>query len=489
MKDERQELFHQEPLIELINTNSNVKNIDVYFDVIIDEKDIFSEITNRNIEFHNCCFNGSVILSNIVLLERVPIIFHNCSFKIKVILTNISCIQVDFRLCSFELDTFVANSEIETLNFTNCTVKSYLAFDRIKASYICLNENIIHNAKFWEIKADRFQINSLMQNKISRIDFGDNPDLKFLDINSHNNIDIIYLDNIGTARLIGDYKVVTIFGELFKVISIGNKSDVLSNIESLTYTNRIFEGQLILQNSKIKKLDFKDLTCVNGNVRFNNIEICTTSLNNVIISNFYLNQVIFKKELIIKASDLSGLKPNNVTWLKNRILTPDTVFDKKQKDLLEIKYQRDTFRQIKSAYKSTNNKIEELAFYRNEMLLYWKEFKLTKTETKENRILIWINKWVSDFGQSYLRPLCLLLKIHFIFCLVIWNIEVYNHCGINTNCSNDFLKGLKEFFLWLNPVFTLPKHWTDLSIFISCFMRFINGFFIYHFIKATRKFS
>ena len=485
----RQECYSESELLDLIKQNSIVQNIDFEFDLFIINNNNLSDLLS-DIEFHNCYFKRSFEISNLTINERIGLKFYNCLFNGEFKVFKQKCKHLDFISCDFEYAVEIIYSEFNTLKFSDSEIKSFISISDIKSRFIGLYENLIKNANFWNVKTERFDIKNLLKNKIGRIDFGQNPEIRFLDINSNNNIGIIDLDNIGTARLYGDFDKIYLFAESFKLISIGNKTDekiIISNINELKFSNRNFDGQLKIQNSKINLLDFNDISSSNGNIKFNNLEVMSTTLFDVLISDFYWNQVTFLNKLNIVRCDFSGLKPNNVNWLKNRILTPDFVFDKNQTNIVEMRYQRDTFRQIKSAYQTNKNKIEELAFYRNEMSLYWKEINLTKAETKENRFLIFLNHFISNFGQSYFKPLFLLLIFHLIFCTSIWIIEFQTN--FYSDYTYSFIKGMAEYVSWLNPVFTKPEHWSDGSTILSFFMRVSNGFFIYHFIKATRKFS
>ena len=101
----------------------------------------------------------------------------------------------------------------------------------------------------------------------------------------------------------------------------------------------------------------------------------------------------------------------------------------------------------------------------------------------QDRILVFLNRWVSDFGQSWLLPLLWLLIFHFILFMSIfeWQFSLE---------LTDFKRGLGEYFQLLNPVHKTPEYINSgMGLFTEFWMRVLGGFFIYHFIRATRKFA
>jgi hypothetical protein len=118
------------------------------------------------------------------------------------------------------------------------------------------------------------------------------------------------------------------------------------------------------------------------------------------------------------------------------------------------------------------------------MRLYWKEIRMNGGVKWYNRILVFLNRWVSDFGQNWTLPILFLIGFHFIFlsCLFYWKFSL-----IHGKIEYGFLG---EFVQLLNPVHKLPDYVnTDWGKVTDFFMRIFGGYFIYNFLKASRKFG
>ncbi|MBC9813937.1 hypothetical protein H9Y05_15780 [Crocinitomicaceae bacterium CZZ-1] len=254
------------------------------------------------------------------------------------------------------------------------------------------------------------------------------------------------------------------------------------------------KGALLFDGVKIQNLKFTSVLSQSGVVQINNAEIENTSFLDSTFKNIYWNNVSFQKKLQIENSDLSSLKYANIDWI------PDTKFscfdlqfdqviynrDDKQEVRENIKLlrnDREVYRQLKSAATSMQNHIDAMEFHRLEMRLYWKDIRFTKSTSLQNRVLVFFDRWVSDFGQNWWLPIIWLFFIHFILfmCIFQWSFS----CEIE-----NFKNGLGEYFTLLNPIHKTPDYInTGMGLFTEFWMRALNGFFIYHFVRATRRYG
>lgn len=117
------------------------------------------------------------------------------------------------------------------------------------------------------------------------------------------------------------------------------------------------------------------------------------------------------------------------------------------------------------------------------MNLYWKEIIIEGGEKWYDRVLVFLSRWVSDFGQNWTMPLILLFTIHAVLmnCIFSWDTTLtYGNLKIGF---------WGEYFQLLNPIHKLPDYInTDGGKIADFFMRIFGGYFIYHFIKASRKY-
>ncbi len=77
---------------------------------------------------------------------------------------------------------------------------------------------------------------------------------------------------------------------------------------------------------------------------------------------------------------------------------------------------RETFRIIKSSFDRSGNQIEGNKSFAQEMLKYREE--LSDQPMSQERVVFWLNQVVSNFGQSYVRPLAWIVVSGLLFALL-----------------------------------------------------------------------
>lgn len=468
----------------LLNENSgHLEGLNIDQNLILDFSDLiydFSHFTSIRIE--NCTFLGREIIRNLDF-KNFSIEFINCAFKntARQIWENINAAIVSLVDCSFE-NLYISNSEIEDTYIDDCSFYKKLTL--------------------FNISGDQFSIKSIdVRRKINNV-VVNSSNLKSILINNAITISLLQISNIQNAYILGNYNKIVVEAKSFKNIEIGNnysKEKGNSIINLFQISDVSFEGVLTLSDLHIIKLNLDNLNVQNGSIRFNEIALVESSFFDCNVSSFYWNQVKFIQNPEIIRCDLSGLKLTNVTWTEGKKLY-DSFLDEhipwlylirknhlkseiSKDEIMEMQYQRDTYRQLKAASIANHNQIEALDFYRNEMRLYWKEIRVNGGVKLQDRILIFLNRFVSDFGQNWILPVFWLIIFHFIFimCLYQWQFSL---------SLIDFENGLGQFFKLLNPVHKTPDYInTGLGYLTEFFMRVLSGFFIFHFVKATRKFG
>jgi len=103
---------------------------------------------------------------------------------------------------------------------------------------------------------------------------------------------------------------------------------------------------------------------------------------------------------------------------------------------------RETYRIIKNSFDSIGNHIEANRFFVYEMKKYKEELKGSKLT--QEKALFYINEFVSNFGQSYVRPIGVLILVSFILYLLNlgheneWLYKMYPP-------ANDYINGISTF--------------------------------------------
>ena len=190
--------------------------------------------------------------------------------------------------------------------------------------------------------------------------------------------------------------------------------------------------KLIINNVDIKeKLSFKNnrttLICMILN-RINFEEDSKVLFENLKIENFIyrksyqeskffdMNDIEVLKQfrifkVFLKNTQFNNLNIENTNTIKlSHISFEDTIFNNvKWGNISRIKASRDIFRQLKFVNDSQGNFIEANSFYSEEMRRYEKEKKSFSDE-----VIFKLNKYLSNFGQSWLKPLFWIVLLIFI---------------------------------------------------------------------------
>ncbi|MFT5821245.1 MAG: hypothetical protein ACI8ZM_002494, partial [Crocinitomix sp.] len=375
--------------------------------------------------FENCTFSSTMEIAGITAPKSSTLIFHNCTFN-----------------SSFEISGI-----LHELKLNNCSVPTG-------------NHLFLHSSKFSNLtisNVDRF---------IDQLKIGSIPStstIKLCDLNCN---ELIFEKRIKSSLSIsgGNYGTINFSNPLASSAhiygSIENDSPII--IQKLTVPKTISAG-LSLTFAKINDLDFSYVKNSGGQIKFERCEfIGEVDFQNTDLTGAHFNGVNFECcKLYLNWAYLTAATFTNVLWPSKKIIYPNLAFDNRKNarktknkgySSQENPYntQREAYRQLKSISIKNHNQLDAIEFYRNEMRVYWRFIKTTKSGSIWDRFLIRVNRSVSNFGQSYARPLIWLNIVHAIFCLLAF--------GWTADASWDsFEYSIGRFFYTLNPVHKLPE--------------------------------
>ncbi|WP_300667117.1 hypothetical protein [Fluviicola sp.] len=460
--------------------------------------------------------------------ENKVLRFSNCDFKKGFAINNL---QVDlyFEFDNCKLGRFkMIKSLLNELQFERCTIGSISIYNSEIQTTLLENSECSQSIILSELKGESLSIENAQINKIRL----HSKELESVNIISKNQINQIELTNFRNVTIVGGVEKIISKAKEFDSLTImahykfidKTKVEILANkIQELSFEFHSFTGSITLDEIEINHLKMNDVISNFGSVRFNEIKIDKAEFYDVAIKSFYWNQVFFDNKLLIERCDFSSLNIANVKWLPGKKLSDSFIdedipmfypirkkwlkkfeadissnkgnllyrirkylfgnlYNYEDQDVSILLYERETYRQLKATSISNHNLIESLDFYRNEMRLRWKEIRISWNIPFWDRILIFLSRWVSDFGQSWALPLMWLFVFHtLIYFLII---------GFNfTNDFETFRNGTGQYFELLNPVHKTPEYIKGFDIGLELLLRISDGFFIYHFIRATRKFG
>jgi hypothetical protein len=177
-----------------------------------------------------------------------------------------------------------------------------------------------------------------------------------------------------------------------------------TTLETLSIINSSFKDSVYFNHATINKIEIQEI-CFEKIFLFD--ECVTKSF-----ANFY--NVLFQGTANFKGSNFQG----GLSLASSTFETAPNFFNtkiiRKNTELTD----RETYRIIKHALDSVGNKIDANRFYAEEMSVYHNELH-NEQNAKAQLWLMNINKWTSNYGQSYVRPSILLLVAMFIHNLII----------------------------------------------------------------------
>jgi hypothetical protein len=148
---------------------------------------------------------------------------------------------------------------------------------------------------------------------------------------------------------------------------------------------------------------------------------------------------------------------------------------------------REVYRELKHSSIRNSNHIDALAFYKNEM----KAYRASGVKGVNDWLLMQIGYLSNNYGQNFFWPIWWLLGIHFIlFWILVGKFDYLDFQIFVSDGSFDaFKEQLGHYLYFLNPVHKTPTDFSGSMLTLDFLMRLSSGFFIYHIIRASRKFA
>lgn len=245
------------------------------------------------------------------------------------------------------------------------------------------------------------------------------------------------------------------------------------------------------------------LQIINSNFQSFKIQNCELS-NEVLLSRIRISNA----GLIVENSDITRAKFQSVQWEKSyKVNTRRENYSLKEETdfLWNI---REVYRQLKVISQKADNKIDASYFAANELeaqlklLSYsiprrtsavkgWRNWFYRKKCFDSDYLVLWTNKRFSNFGNSLWLPLGWLLTFHFLaFQLLLFHSTPYRWF-LDVNWPDTY-RAIELFVLTLSPIhsFTIRLGSEEFNLmgipdFVS---RIVNSYFIFYFLRATRKY-
>ena len=207
-----------------------------------------------------------------------------------------------------------------------------------------------------------------------------------------------------------------------KSISESALSEILTKLDEIDPSSRQVAEKLeetvkeIIEDithkeAEIQLLKFAELFITNIAVAENKKDEPNLVINNSILGKLRLINCDFSKaeKIKIENSELTGVKFANVNWgeVSEKRICPELFRNKPEKA-------RDVYRQLKLAHDNQKDHITANEFYALEMKAYERVLRKKSwfnPKYFQQKLVFALHKFVSNFGQSWLRPLILIFLI------------------------------------------------------------------------------
>jgi len=235
------------------------------------------------------------------------------------------------------------------------------------------------------------------------------------------------------------------------------------------------------------------------NVGFNGLNLKDASLHilnsTLLKANYY--SITWPKTFMVSERLINYNEPQNGKTVGEKKLLKDVDEDDIDK-LMEI------YRQLKVISINSYNKVVARKFQRNELRMFHKKIKLQQIkkdksssafERNGDLLILWLNKVVSNYGESLWRPIIILMIFgQIFFWIVMGKLGVAIQFNINKIDTDVTCQAVGYYFNFLNPVHSdtvqdIVGRDIQLFSFWDFLIRLFSGYLIYHIIRATRKFS
>lgn len=508
--------------------------------------DNISPIRNE-IKFNNC----SIADLEIINANRIGvIIFENCKISGKLFICNIkNDIKLSFINPKFNEDD--AHISLANLSFNNFEIRNYTSNASINIEKCTGHKLEISNSKLQEILINSSSIShTLFENVTTKFNLAIGESfIESISLKKVNSKTILCRASIRPTGQPSAFNFENIKCNDFTIksssldtitfldttidnyLSIQANNIHILNIQSSDSKSRMIGSLVINANSitnfNITGIQFKEIKLSNAKI-IQNLIVTNTEITNefdltgVRINTIEFNVLNIKKAILkIHRTLLGSKKLINVEWsINNKAyeLNNEVKNLNVEDYIFQLHNLKASYRDFKVYYLNEHNYFDAMLFATNELRIeekikYLKTWKTSLNSTLYNFgdwLVLASNKWFSNFGLSWIRPLVWwMFLFHLIpLCIIINNTELgistpfdfsnFTWIGIDSNATAEGLK------LYLKLLF--PFHDSEQSTIINgqrhiinlwdvglgipdFFIRIFAPYFIFLFIRGTRKFN
>jgi hypothetical protein len=217
-----------------------------------------------------------------------------------------------------------------------------------------------------------------------------------------------------------------------KSFNLHYSKNSICEIEQIDIQNTTFKSEFLINNSIIENISlflntFESIVELNEN-RINVFDCSQSKFNGITtFTGTTFKSIKFKAIVFDKLVIFNNIKIKNILDLKGITFRDEANF-LEMKNIKEGKLEtknienRETARIIKHSLDKVGNIIEANKFYTLEMEHYKKELDESKESNIQEKFIFWMNKTISNFGQSWILPIFWIFIITMVFIIFSGNI-------------------------------------------------------------------
>lgn len=413
------------------------------------------------------------------------VVIVNCRFNSYIEISRvISDYYIKFKDCHFCEHFCIKNSEINNIEFENCTFDSrFTEIFELKT-----NKIIIRSCSFKDLNfssCEGVMINHIILKDIIAENLNFNKD-KFGELEIENAIFGNLLFQPGYTSQPNGYKfsVTNFDGIKINLDTLSESPYTLSKINttSLTITG-VLSSSLFIKDLKTDHIEFTNFTN-EGKLRLHNVTLNTKGSG--LIADSQLGRAEFSNVSFDKAikfriylSNLTEIVTTNTDFF-------DETTGRYEHDFKEI---RETFRQLKYASFKQGDRLKELQYEKLEFSAYAKS--LNGWKNVGNIFILYSNKFSNNHGQNWEFALGWLILLTAIIYFSIMYLLGYRTVWF----TFDSVRLAQYLNFALNPLHDFDKIFRDDILttaggarVLDVIGRAISGYLIFQFLRAFRKY-
>lgn len=476
-------------------------NSEIYFkDCSFQDFNFEHTIFDKQVEFLNSTI-GVASFYNTTFTKTIE--FKNNKIKSLIFEHCTQCYSPSYRPRGIDFSL----NNIEMIQINKCEFVSCISFYDQKEINLHLNENKkisylnVEKSEINELSSHQTNINSIfiLNSTINEAVFsgGVINNCEIVDNQISKMFFYSQLNQLIVRR--------SIFTDMF-VLENGhlNNSDQSGDSSTIYLETLIVKKECVfsIKDFLLNSLEINNLNIFSDQVVFSNLCVMYSFLlSNSNVSKVHFNSVSLELNChtAIKDSNVIDCVFNNMNW----------------GDINTIKADKDTFRQLKHANDKQSNYLAAHRFYTKEMEEY---SKTIVNKNLEEKIVFLLGKYISNFSQSWIMPLCWTIAIGIVmYLLTISSLEfmfigsfliipiLYIFFPKNSIYHYSFSTYLYIvtalfvlFFIFIssnfnalasfiNPFGSFLKDTTQPHYFAWLFHKIISSFTVYHFVIALRR--